>query len=66
MTRHEAETEYTCAVCKEIFPKVNDENWSDEKAMEEMNDKGLAPPPGLEHELAVVCDECYKKVFGDA
>jgi hypothetical protein len=49
--------EYQCAICKEIFNKVRNEEWSEEKAHEEY-EKNF---PGMSKEnMDVVCDDCFK------
>lgn len=50
-------TEYTCEICKGTFI----EGWSEEEAQAEML-QNFGPIP--DHDRAVICDECYKELFG--
>lgn len=52
------EDEYQCTVCHEVFKK----ELTDEEAKEQLKDEF----PGIEpEECDLVCDDCYKKMFGD-
>lgn len=54
--------QYRCAQCRGVFEK----GWSDEEAAAEADDNfpGLmTADPG---ERAVVCDDCYKAMMGEA
>jgi len=49
---------YTCAGCGGTFTK----EWSDEEAFQESLDKFGADL--FKEPIAVVCDDCYKKLMG--
>lgn len=51
------ENEYQCALCKGIFEKVRNEEWSEEKALKEMKDNFGDIP--LEYRV-LVCDDCWQ------
>lgn len=55
--------EYKCAYCGEIYAKVNDDNWSDDKAMQECADK--FGPAFQQQDCDIVCDDCYKRHHND-
>ena len=50
--------EYTCAMCEGTFDKVNNDEWSDEKAAQELKDNFGETDEAVE----VVCDDCYQKI----
>ncbi len=47
--------EFTCAHCHKTYPKA----WSDEEALKEYGENFN----NAETELAVVCDDCYKRIM---
>lgn len=51
------QTTFECALCREVFPLIRDERWSEEKAQNELaeNFPGFTPD-----ECDRVCDECYR------
>ena len=50
--------EYKCNVCKEIFKK----GLTDKEAEEQLNKEF---PGTITEECDLVCDDCYKKIFGE-
>ena len=49
---------YICSICKNEYEK----KWSDEEAIEEMNDNFGDIPTS---DCGIVCDDCYKKMMYD-
>ena len=52
-------TEYKCAGCGGVFEK----GWTDEDAEREQEGNGWGSMP--DSEMAVVCDDCYQKLFAE-
>ena len=51
-------SEYTCFKCQETFKKINDENWNDFKAAEEM----LRLYPESKNDATdILCDDCNEE-----
>jgi hypothetical protein len=51
-------SEYTCEICFEIYQKMNNEEWNDYKASEEV----LALYPETKNDpMDIICDDCNKK-----
>jgi hypothetical protein len=48
---------YTCAACEGVF----DYGWTEEEALAEKEENFGDMPT---EEMAVVCDDCYRKMFG--
>jgi len=48
---------YTCAACEGVF----DYGWTEEEALAEKEENFGDMPT---EEMAVVCDDCYNKMFG--
>jgi hypothetical protein len=48
---------YTCAACGQTCESTDDENWSNEKALEE---KALLYPDAPLEECVLVCDPCFQ------
>lgn len=53
------EDEYQCVMCRGIFGYVKDENWNNDKAVEEA--KELFGIDATKDKVDIVCDECFKK-----
>ena len=51
------DNEYICENCNGVFEKRR----TDEEAMNECIENGFDP----EDELAVICDDCYKRIIGE-
>jgi len=50
-------SEYTCYKCKETYEKINNEEWNDYKAAEEL----LTLYPECKNDKTeILCDECNK------
>ena len=50
---------YRCAVCKEVFEKIIDETWDDNKAAEEMKQVFNKEVDDCD----LVCEDCYKEIM---
>ncbi len=50
---------FICYACKEEFTSVQDEDWNDQKANNEMIANGFEDEPNL----TVVCDDCYNEIM---
>jgi hypothetical protein len=50
---------FTCYKCNQTFPKRDDEEWSDAKALEEMIT--LYPETKDHVDIGVLCDDCNEE-----
>lgn len=49
---------YTCAICKQVFLKIIDDTWDDEKAAKESEELFGEP---VDENTPLVCDDCFKE-----
>ena len=49
-------SEFTCALCQNIYTKKNDDEWNDKKAAEEFLE---LTPECRNDATAIICDDCF-------
>lgn len=60
VTDFDPKKQYRCTMCREIFDLQRDEDWNEDKARTELEQK--FPGVGVE-DCDIVCDECYKRIM---
>lgn len=50
---------YQCAHCKNVYEKSNDEQWNDDKAIEEF--KSFFPEPDADQSMNILCEDCHQE-----